>query len=116
MKRFLLIAGLALALCACATTGGNGQPRMSEAEQIAFGCQGAQLTVAVLDGLHAELVRELTEAQVRAVVEAKASALDICATPPETFAELKAEGYAEAVELLTRELAAYLGAKAKAKP
>lgn len=107
----LLIAVLALTLCACQITRPNGESRMTEAEQIRFGCQGAQLTVAVLDGLHADLVRELTEAQLRAVVEAKASALDICATPPETFAELKAEGYAEAVELLTRELAAYLAAR-----
>lgn len=113
--KHLLIAGLALALCAClppTKPDGEPAPRM---QQIALGCQGAQLTVAVLDGLHAELVRELTEAQLRAVVEAKASALKICETPPETFAELKAEGYAEAVELLTRELAGYLARKNEGK-
>lgn len=113
MKRFLMIAGLALALGACATTGGNGQPRMSEAEQIALGCQGAQLTVVVLDGLNVELERELTDAQMRAVRAAKGSVLAICATPPQTLDELKAKGFAEATGVLSRELAAYLASRSK---
>ena len=59
---------------------------MTEAEQIALGCQGAQLTVAVLDASATEPEWNLTDAQLRAVLAARESVLDICATPPLTFA------------------------------
>lgn len=117
MKRSLLLPALivllAIALGACNPTGvrPDGSPGMTEREQIALGCQGAQLTVVVLDGLNAELARELTEAQLRAVNAAKTSVLAICANPPQTLVELKARGFAEAASMLSRELAAYLASR-----
>ena len=115
MKRLILGAALALALGACQTTRPTGAPSMTEAEQIALGCQGAQLTVVVLNGLDAELERKLNDLQMRAVRTAKASVLSICASPPQTLDELKAKGFAEAAAVLSRELAAYMATR-DAKP
>lgn len=118
MKAILLGLTLALSLGACQTTrppGEPGAPRMTEAEQIQLGCQGAQLTVVVLDGLDVELQRELNAVQLRAVSAAKLAVLRICAVPPQSLEELKTKGFAEAAATLTRELAAYLAARA-AKP
>lgn len=114
MKHLMLIV-FAVALAACQTTGPrpDGSTGMTEREQIALGCQGAQLTVVVLDGLNAELARELTEAQLRAVNAAKTSVLAICANPPQTLVELKARGFAEAASMLSRELAAYLESRSE---
>lgn len=117
MKKLMVII-LALALAACQSAGPrpDGSTGMTEREQIALGCQGAQLTAVVLDGMNAELERELTEAQLRAVNAAKASVLTICANPPQTLEELKARGFAEAASMLSRELAAYLASRSAVAP
>ena len=115
-KWMLIILALGLSACAGSDTRPDGPARLTEREQIALGCQGAQITVSVLDGLEAELARELSDVQVRAVHAAKGVVRAICANPPQTLAELQTRGFTEAAAILSRELAAYLASRNAAPP
>lgn len=116
INRMLLVVALLVSLAACQTTRPDGPPGATEAQQIAMGCQAAQVTVAILDGLDVELRQKLTDVQMRAVIAAKATVLAICVNPPQTMEELRSRGFTEASVVLTRELAAYLSSRQPEKP